>query len=162
MKYEVKIASESDLSAVIDLRFEMLGVVNEGAEFDEAFRERTREYFTNGEQTTVLTFFGDKAVGCATICYQTVMPTYSHKTGNRAHIMNVYVQKEHRRQGFARKMLEILLEEAKKRGATSITLNATESGKPLYKALGFNGSEEYMELNNYWEPLKTGLKSENG
>ena len=45
------------------LRFEMLGVVNEGAEFDEAFRKRTREYFTNGEQTTVLAYCEGEAVG---------------------------------------------------------------------------------------------------
>ena len=158
----MKKAEQSDLEVVLELRFEMLGVVNEGAEFDEAFRERTREYFTNGEQTTVLTLCGDKAVGCATICYQTVMPTFSHQTGNRAHIMNVFVRKEHRRNGLAREMMEMLLEDAKKRGVTSITLDATESGKPLYKALGFGGSDEYMELNNYWEPIKTGLKSENG
>lgn len=149
MKYEIKTASESDFSAVIALRFEMLGVVNEGAVFDEAFRERTREYFSNGEQTTVLAFCGNKAVGCATICYQTVMPTFSHQTGNRAHIMNIYVQNEHRRNGLAREMMKMLLEEAKKRGVTSITLDATESGKPLYKALGFGGSDEYMELNYY-------------
>ena len=61
--------------------------------------------------------------------------------------MNVYVENEHRRQGLARKMMEALLEEAKSRGATSVTLDATESGKPLYKALGFSGSDEYMELN---------------
>lgn len=147
MKYEVKTAAGSDLEAVLALRFETLGAVNEGAEFDEAFRKRTREYFTRGEQTTVLAYCCGEAVGCATICYHTVMPTYSHKSGNRAHIMNVYVRKEHRRQGLARKMMELLLEEAKSRGATSITLDATESGKPLYKALGFGGSDEYMELN---------------
>lgn len=147
MKYEVKTAAGSDLETVLALRFEMLGVVNEGAEFDEAFRKRTREYFTNGEQTTVLAYCEGEAVGCATICYHTVMPTFSHQTGNRAHIMNVYVENEHRRQGLARKMMEALLEEAKERGVTSITLDATESGKPLYKALGFGGSEEYMELN---------------
>lgn len=147
VKYEVKTAAESDIEVVLALRFEMLGVVNEGAEFDEAFRRRTREYFTSGKQTTVLAYCSGEAVGCATICYLTVMPTYSHKSGNRAHIMNVYVRKEHRRQGLARKMMEVLLDEAKSRGVTSVTLDATESGKPLYKALGFSGSEEYMELN---------------
>lgn len=147
VKYDAKTAAESDIEVVLALRFEMLGVVNEGAEFDEAFRRRTRDYFTSGKQTTVLAYCSGEAVGCATICYLTVMPTYSHKSGNRAHIMNVYVRKEHRRQGLARKMMEVLLDEAKSRGVTSVTLDSTESGKPLYKALGFSGSEEYMELN---------------
>lgn len=44
-------------------------------------------------------------------------------------------------------MMKALLDEAKSRGVTSVTLDATESGKPLYAALGFKGSEEHMELN---------------
>ena len=142
----VKIARESDLPVVLAIRMEMLSVVNEGKTFDDAFVERSRDYFTNGAQTTVLAFDGENAVGCATICYVRVTPTFSHPTGKRAHIMNVYVREEYRRRGIAREMMEILLDEAKSRGVTQITLDATESGRPLYQALGFSGSEEFMEL----------------
>ena len=142
----VKIARESDLPVVLAIRMEMLSVVNEGKTFDDAFVERSRDYFTNGAQTTVLAFDGENAVGCATICYVRVTPTFSHPTGKRAHIMNVYVREEYRRRGIAREMMEILLDEAKSRGVTQITLDATESGRPLYRALGFSGSEEFMEL----------------
>ena len=142
----VKIAEESDLPEVLAIRMEMLADVNEGKTFDEDFRERTRDYFTNGAQTTVLAFDGENAVGCATICYVQVMPTFSHPTGKRAHIMNVYVREEFRRRGIAREMMKMLLDEAKSRGVTQITLDATESGRPLYQALGFESSEEFMEL----------------
>ena len=60
--------------------------------------------------------------------------------------MNVYTRREFRRMGAAREMVGFLLEEAEKRGATSITLDATDSGRPLYETLGFRGSEEHMEL----------------
>lgn len=142
----VRIAKDSDLNSVLAIRMEMLSVVNEGKTFDDAFMERTRGYFTNGAQMTVLAFDGENAVGCATICYVDVMPTYSHPTGKRAHIMNVYVRDEYRRRGIAREMMKMLLDEAKARGVTQITLDATESGRPLYKSLGFSGSEEFMEL----------------
>ena len=142
----VKIAKESELPEVLAIRMEMLSVVNAGKSFDEAFVERSRDYFTNGAQTTVLAFDGENAAGCATVCYVQVMPTYSHPTGNRAHIMNVYVRDEYRRRGIAREMMEMLLDEAKSRGVSQITLDATESGRPLYQALGFESSEEFMEL----------------
>ena len=142
----VKIAQKSDLPEVLAIRMEMLSVVNAGKSFDAAFVERSRDYFTNGAQTTVLAFDGENAVGCATICYVQVMPTYSHPTGNRAHIMNVYVRDEYRRRGIAREMMEMLLDEAKSRGVSQITLDATESGRPLYQALGFESSDEFMEL----------------
>lgn len=142
----LKIAEESDLPAVLAIRMEMLAVVNEGKTFDEDFKKRTRDYFTNGAQTTALAFDGENAVGCATICYVDVMPTYSHPTGKRAHVMNVYVNAGYRRRGIAREMMKMMLDEAKKRGVTQITLDATESGRPLYKSLGFESSEEFMEL----------------
>ena len=130
------------------IRREMLAIVNgvtESGISDEIMR-LSEEYFRNGSQTTVLAYCGEKLAGCATICWLNVMPTYSHPSGKRAHIMNVYTRREFRRMGAAREMVGFLLEEAAKRGATSITLDATDSGRPLYETLGFRGSEEHMEL----------------
>ena len=61
--------------------------------------------------------------------------------------MNVYTHAEYRRQGAARLMLSALIDEAKRRGVTYISLDATESGKPLYRSLGFEASGENMGLN---------------
>ena len=74
------------------------------------------------------------------------MPTFSHPTGKRAHLMNVYTRKEYRRQGIAKKMVELLIEDAKEKHATEISLDATESGRPLYESLGFKASDECMVM----------------
>ena len=84
--------------------------------------------------------------GCASISYFEVMPTFSHPTGKRAHLMNVYTRKEYRRQGIAKKMVELLIEDAKEKHATEISLDATESGRPLYEGLGFKASDECMVM----------------
>lgn len=140
---------EEHISAALSLRMEMLSVVNGVAvdNLDRKLFDLSAEYFTNGDQTTVLAYDGNTAVGCASICYITLMPTYSHPTGKRAHIMNVYTRESHRRKGVARRMMAALLDEAKQRGVTHISLDATESGKPLYKSLGFNTSDEAMGMN---------------
>ncbi len=44
-------------------------------------------------------------------------------------------------------MIKILIEEAKKRGVTEISLDATESGRLLYKKCGFIESDECMVLS---------------
>lgn len=36
-----------------------------------------------------------------TLCYVDMMPTFSHPTGKRAHLMNVYTNRLYRRQGVA-------------------------------------------------------------
>lgn len=145
----VRKADAEDIELLMKLRVEMLAVVNNIPESDisDEIRVNSERYFINGDSVTALAFDGDIPVGCATICFIGVMPTFSHPSGVRAHIMNVYTRAEYRRKGAARMMMELLLDEAKTRGASSITLDATESGKPLYSALGFRTSEEHMELN---------------
>ena len=127
----------------------MLKVVNalpQDYVFGEGFIAKSREYFEKADQTTVLAM--DKGViGCATMCYMEMMPTFSHPTGKRAHLMNVYTKSEYRRQGIARQMLHMLICEAKERGVTEISLDTTESGRPLYKSCGFVESDECMVLN---------------
>lgn len=143
------IASQGDMELLIDSRLEMLKVVNDLPSdhvFSDGFVAATREYFERGDQTTVLAM-DQGVIGCATLCYMELMPTFSHPTGKRAHLMNVYTNSRYRRQGIAYKMVKILMEEAEKRGVTEISLDATESGRPLYHKLGFTESEECMVLN---------------
>lgn len=144
----VRAALADDMPELLAIRREMLAIVNNVPEsgISDEIMQLSEEYFSVGDQTTALAYCGERLVGCATICWLAVMPTYSHPSGKRAHIMNVYTRAEFRRMGAARKMVTFLLDEARRRGATSITLDATESGRPLYGALGFRGSEEHMEL----------------
>ena len=87
-----------------------------------------------------------KIIGCASICFMHVMPTFSHPTGKRAHLMNVYTDAAYQRQGIAYKMTNMLIEAAWEKGATEISLDATESGRPLYEKCGFKDSDECMVL----------------
>ena len=52
-------------------------------------------------------------------------------------IYNVYTYPEYRNRGLATAVMEILLEEAKKRNVTSVDLLASEQGMHLYEKLGF-------------------------
>lgn len=146
---EYKKVTAELLETALKLRREMLGIIygKDESEFEGEFTRLSEEFFKNGDQTTVLAYDGDKPVGCATICYITLMPTNDHPAGKRAHIMNVYTNASYRRQGIARKMVTTLLDEAKARGVTYISLDATENGRPLYTTLGFKENEENMGIN---------------
>lgn len=142
-------ATEDDLDRVISSRIEMLKIVNdlsEDTEFDKEFMNSSREYFRNSNQTTLLAV-DNEVIGCATICYINVLPTFDHPSGKRAHIMNVYTRNNYRRQGIAFQMMKMLMEEAKQEGVTEISLDATELGRTLYEKCGFVKTEEGMVLN---------------
>lgn len=143
------ITTEDDIELLMQSRLKMLKVVNDLPEdymFTDELISQSREYFKKANQTTILAI-DEKVVGCATICYIEMMPTFSHPTGKRAHLMNVYTNRQYRRQGIASQMLSILINEAKEKGVTEISLDATESGRELYKKYGFVESNECMVLN---------------
>ncbi len=146
---QYRTASAEDLEALVRSRLETLRAVN-GLDadyvFGKDFLESSRDYFLNGDQVTVLASDGDRIVGCASLCFIRLMPTFSHPTGKRAHLMNVYTDPAFRRQGIAARMLSMLIGEAWARGATEISLDATESGRPLYRKFGFTDSGECMVL----------------
>ena len=146
---EIRIAGKNDIGLMMSSRLEMLKEVNSlDADYlySESFVEESRRYFLEGDQTTVLALDGEIVIGCATICYITIMPTFSHQAGKRAHLMNVYTAKEYRKQGIGMKMVNILIEDAWNKGATETSLDATQIGRPLYRNCGFEDSEECMVL----------------
>ena len=120
--------------------------MSEDYTFPDNLVDSSRLYFEDGNQTTILAMDGRKVVGCASVSYIEVMPTFAHPTGKRGHIMNVYTKKDYRGQGIARHMMELLINEAKLRGVTELSLDTTESGRALYHACGFNESKECMVL----------------
>ena len=145
----IKKTTPEDIEELMKLRLEMLRIVNkldENVQFEKTLIDTSREYFLHGDQTTVFAMEGDKIAGCASISYITIMPTFSHPTGKRAHLMNVYTRSEFRRKGVGKLMVEFLIEDAKQKGATEISLDATEMGHPLYKAIGFTENTEGMNL----------------
>ena len=144
-----KIATADDIDELMQSRLEMLCVVNDlepDYVFSDDFVAASRRYFLEGDHTTVLASEDGKIIGCASMCFIDIMPTFSHPTGKRAHLMNVYTDAAHRRQGIACRMIGILTEDAWKRGVTEISLDTTESGRPLYAKCGFKDSGECMVL----------------
>ena len=64
----------------------------------------------------------------------------------KAYIMNMYTKADYRRRGIAYQTLELLDENARKRGITSISLVATDMGRALYEKFGFVAMKDEMEL----------------
>lgn len=147
---EYRIANKEDIDLLMSIRLEMLRKINALSDnyvFLDEFIANSMRYFLEGNQTTSIALEKGKVVACASMSYIELMPTFSHPTGNRAHLMNVYTNDDYRRQGVAHKLVQILIDEAKEKGVTEISLDATDLGRPLYESLGFCASDECMVMN---------------
>ena len=152
MEFEYKKASIDDLNILTKTRIEVLRVANgldDSIDMTRVERE-SRAYYenalANGSHTAYLVFDGDVFIGAGGISYYTVMPTFHNPTGRKAYIMNMYTRPDHRRKGIATKTLDLLIQDAKKRGVTVISLEATDMGRKLYERYGFVSMTSEMEL----------------
>ena len=146
---EYRVTDANDIDMLMDVRLSMLRIVNDIPAdyiFDDEFVVSSRRYFLEGDQTTVVAVDDGRCVACASMSYIEIMPTFSHPSGKRAHLMNVYTEESYRRRGIARQLVNMLIEDARAHGATEISLDATESGRPLYESMGFKASEECMVI----------------
>ena len=149
---EYRIATIDDIEILTKSRIEVLKAANkltddtDMSEVEKASRDYYLRALVDGSHTAVLVFDNDKFIGAGAVSYYQVMPTYHNPSGKKAYIMNMYTNPEYRRQGIAFKTLNILENDAKKRGITQIYLEATDMGKPLYEKYGFTIMPSEMEL----------------
>ena len=64
-------------------------------------------------------------------------PSPSFPSGRVGTVLNIITLPEYRRQGIARRLMRMLIGDAKKMQLDHIELKATEAGHPLYRSLGF-------------------------
>lgn len=152
MKLKYKIASLVDLEILTKTRIEVLRAANQlnaDADMSEVEKQSYKYYqkaLQDDSHLAYLIFDGDTFVGTGGISYFQVMPTYHNPSGRKAYIMNMYTKPEYRRKGIAMKTLDLLVQDAKKRGVTAISLEATAMGRPLYEKYGFKAMNHEMEL----------------
>src|SRR5262245_48318354 len=58
-------------------------------------------------------------------------------SGKEGYIGNVYTQPDYRRRGFARALMQVVLNWCQENGITGVFLRPSEVARPLYKGLGF-------------------------
>ena len=71
-------------------------------------------------------------------------PGWNNPNPLAARIANVFVEPDFRRQGFARKLVERCLEEARTRNITHLNLSSTDTARDLYESLGFTAAKNQM------------------
>lgn len=152
MAFIYKKATIDDIELLTETRIIVLKAANRlsnSTDMSEV-KKQSYEYYksalNNDTHTAYLVFDEEEFIGAGGISYFQVMPTYHNPTGRKAYIMNMYTKPEYRRKGIAFKTLDLLIADAKEKGISAISLEATEMGHPLYEKYGFIEMKDEMEL----------------
>ncbi|SFG58402.1 Ribosomal protein S18 acetylase RimI [Lachnospiraceae bacterium C7] len=146
-----------DLELLLSLRMEVLSNVfsSERKEISDKewndIREENEKYYVeelekDGHIACGIYVSGE-VVGCGGVCLYKEMPSPDNRSGKCAYLMNIYVRKAYRRQGFAKKICNYLVNKAKSLGADKIYLESSDMAVGLYKSLGFASMNGYMKLS---------------
>lgn len=149
---EYRKATLQDINALVELRIEMRNERESPEGVDLVlFRENTRAYYHNrmadGSYVSWVAAKNGRIVAMSGMYFYEVPPTYSNINGMVAYVMSVYTKPEYRRQGIAQALFEHLLAQAKSKGCTEISLNASSMGRPMYEKYGFAIDNQAMKLH---------------
>lgn len=152
MNLTYKRATVEDINILVETRIEVLRAANKlcsDTDMSEVKRQSYSYYqkaLYDGSHIAYLIFNDSCCIGAGGVSYFQVMPTYHNPSGNKAYIMNMYTNPKYRRKGIAYKTLDMLVKDSKSKGISSISLEATDMGRPLYEKYGFVKMNNEMEL----------------
>ena len=146
--YRVRPATLADADALVRHRVGMftdMDVPVDRAVLEPAFRAWLAKLMPAGTYRAWLAETADGSIvggGGITVLPWPPGPQY---LGDRlAFVYNVYTEPAHRRRGLARLIMDAIHDWCRVNGITSVALNASRDGKPLYQAMGYAESPSPM------------------
>jgi glucosamine-phosphate N-acetyltransferase len=100
---------------------------------------------SNSDHIIAVAEMDGKIVGSTTLLIES---KFIHNGGLVGHIEDVVVNKEFQGQKIGEKIMNYLIEMAKKRGCYKTILDCTDDVKPFYEKLGFNQVANELRLDN--------------
>ena len=146
-------ASMEDLKQLTELRIAYLtedsGELN-GSDL-ETIKQNLPNYFKRNLNKNIFGYVArneGEIIACALLLGIEKPMSPSFITGKTGTVLNVYTKPEHRRNGYARHLMNMLMDDASNMGLSVVELKATEDGYQLYKSLGFiDTTSKYHQMN---------------
>jgi len=107
------------------------------------FRALLRSWLTTGQARGWVAEVAGQPVGGALLELKEALPSPLTPQRVRGYLFNVYVAKEARGQGLARKLTEAALDAARSLGLEMVELHASKDAENLYRAMGFEPTPEF-------------------
>ena len=145
----VRYATTKDAALITEHRHKMFGDNQFAPEpdlsrSDAEFEPWVREHIADGRYTGLLLEDNGGVVAGAGIFFADFPPHWMDPQPLRAYVLNVYTVPEARGRGYAKLLMQAVLDECTQRGVPTVVLHASPQGRPVYERLGFVTTDEMM------------------
>ncbi|QOY89223.1 GNAT family N-acetyltransferase [Paludibaculum fermentans] len=148
MEYTIRPVAASELELVLRHRIGMFRQMGYESEAELArIRGLSEPFFaaalSNGTYKAWVAVDESGAAAAGTgVLLLPYQPGPNDTRAERAFIINVYTEPQHRRQGLARKLMGVAVDWCREAGFAIVSLHASNEGRPLYESLGFQATNE--------------------
>lgn len=141
-------ATKQDIPQLCQIRKQQL--IDEGIppsiDIDKDLLRFFQDSFQHDTIIEFLAIDNDQIIATGAVCFYDYPPTFSNQTGRIAYITNMYTKPAYRRQSIATHMLDLLINEIKKKHIEIVRLGASQLGKPVYEKYGFQQDNQWYSL----------------
>ncbi len=145
---EYRTLTEKDLDAFIEIRIRQLR--EEGAAEDLDLKPALKDYYArhlaDGTFVSWLATEDGRIVGTSGMSFVEKPPYYGCPSGKIGLLSGMYTDPAYRRRGIARRLLSLVVDEAKKYGCGTVQITASDVGVLLYADFGFVKNGNFMQL----------------
>ena len=139
-------ANDSEIVQLVELRKKQL--IDEGLDPSTNIDFELNRFFKDAmEDKLLIQYVGveeGNIIATGGVIIYNLPPSYSNTSGRIAYITNMYTKDEYRGRGIATKMLNLLVDEVRRKGVKVIKLQASVHGKSVYKKFGFKETDDNM------------------
>ena len=144
---EYRRLSSEDLDVFIEMRINQL--LEEGAAEEIDLRPSLRDYYqrhlADGTFVSWLAVDDNKIIGTSGMSFVEKPPYFGCPSGKIGLLSSMYTDKAYRRQGIAKHLLSLVIEEARKFGCGTVQITASDMGVLLYTDFGFVKNKNFMQ-----------------
>ena len=141
----------ADIPALIDMRTAyILEDFGELSPEDEAIMRKTLpDYFSEHLNRDCIAFLAKDGETVVSVALLMILQKPCHPKmihGKMGEVLSVYTLPAYRRQGIAKKLLSLVVAEAKAYGCGTVQITASDMGVLLYTDFGFQKNKNFMQL----------------
>lgn len=147
MELKYRKLTAADLETFITMRINQLR--EEGAAAETDLRPALLDYYTrhmaDGTFVSWVAVDGGEIVGTSGISFVEKPPYYGCPSGRIGLLSSMYTHPSYRRRGIAKKLLSLVVEEAREYGCGTVQITASDMGVLLYTDFGFVKNGNFMQ-----------------
>ncbi|HLZ21285.1 MAG TPA: GNAT family N-acetyltransferase [Ktedonobacterales bacterium] len=139
-----RVATIDDIPALASLRWDMemewhpeRGERLTQEQYVEVYAASVREAMERRTHRAWIAFSDGEPVASVTLIWWMMPPSTVNFHRKRGVVSSVFTQPAYRRRGISRRLMSMLIEDARADGIDRLVLWASDMGRPLYESLGF-------------------------